>query len=295
LDLWERPPKGLWKWRSRLLQRGDRFSRYSAFHNGLAWGPDGSLHLSTGLFLTFEADAGGDIREHSGKYQGIGYLYSPDGGVSWERSDGTKVELPSTPETLELLEEKVSNQPKPGLTHGGITVNSRGQVFLGYTGHNPNPGEAFLMRREGNSSWVRMPLHEAVAANWPGHGLTTVRLTTAPDDTLCLLGELVPLEHPDANWNPGIHGRPAFWLRSHPELHRIVWLESRDGGETFRSRDIIPRPAEGKGQHMATLERPEGSNHLLEGRLPGVLYFEGESDYPPEGVTVQNEVYFVQP
>lgn len=296
LDLWERPSSGLWRLKRSLVERDERFTDYSAFHNGLTWGPDGkALHLSTGLFLTFPPEPGDEMRHAAGRYQGIGYLFSPDGGRSWERSDGTGIELPATPKTIELLAEGQGDKPKPGLVHGGVAVDSGGRPYVAYTRHNPDPGTAHLLRLDASQRWEPLPLREAISAAWPKHGLSLVRLAITRDDRICVLGVLVPLEHPEANWNPGIWGLPDFWLRAHPELHRVVWLESSDGGQSFRARDLAPAPKAGKGQHMPTLERPESANRLPAGRRPGVVYFEGDSDYPPDGVTLNNDVYFVQP
>ena len=295
LDLWEHPPVGCWRPFSRLLRRDERFGRYSAFHNGFAWAADRrGLHLSTGLFLTFQEDRG-PLNEVSGKYQGIGTLFSPDGGRHWERGDGEAVALPASPATLELMEEKVSDQPKPGLNHGGIAVDSRDRVYLAYTRHVPHPGEGLLWARSGAGDWERLPLAEAIGQHWPGFGVTTLRLSMTEDDRLCILGERVPLDHPEANWSPGERGRPAFWLRKHPELHRMIYMETADGGKTFVCRDLAPEPKAGAGQHLPTVERRDGANAIEGGRLPGVLYFEGVFDYPPDGTTVDNDVYFVQP
>ncbi len=295
LELWERPPGGYWRRFNRLLGRDERFGHYSAFHNGFAWGADRrGLHLSTGLFLTFLEDRAA-LLEIAGKYQGIGTLFSPDGGRHWQRGDGEAVALPTTPATLELLEDKVSDQPKPGLSHGGIAVDSQDRVYLAYTRHVPQPGEGLLWARSPGGGWESLPLAEAIGRHWPGYGVTTLRLSMTEDDRLCILGERVPLDHPKANWSPGVHGRPAFWLRKHPELHRLIYLESTDGGKTFACRDLAPEPRAGLGQHLPTVERREGANAIGAGRLPGVLYFEGVFDYPPAGTTVQNEVYYVQP
>jgi len=296
LDLWERPAAGFWRFRITLLQRDERFTNYSAFHNGLAWGPDNrALHLSSGLFLSFPPEPGEEMRQTSGKYQGIGYMCSPDGGSTWQTSGGSRVPLPATPETIEMIAKGQSDNPKPGIIHGGIAVDSGNRPFLAYIQHNPQPGTANLVKLDDENQWNSLPLQDAVASTWPGHGLSTVRLSITEEDRLCLLGVLVPLKHPDANWSPGIWGLPDFWLRAHPELHRIVWLESMDGGQSFSTREIAPRPEPGKGQHMPTLERPESANRIPAGQRPAVLYFEGHSDYPPDGVTVSNAVYFVQP
>lgn len=105
---------------------------------------------------------------------------------------------------------------------------------------------------------------------------------------------LAPLEHPKANWSPGIYGRPAFWLRDYPNTQRLVWLESRDGGRTFISKDLIPHDPD-RGTLLPTQERPTGFNGAFAGQLPPLLYLEGLSRYRRPGEIVQNDVYYVQP
>jgi hypothetical protein len=113
------------------------------------------------------------------------------------------------------------------------------------------------------------------------------------DDVLCILGEIVPLDHPDANWSPGIHGLPFYWLRDHVEISRIVWLESSDYGETFTSRDVLEfDPA--KGQVLPSIERANSSHPIPAGTRPSFLYTLGESRYAHEGETIDNELYWVR-
>ena len=109
---------------------------------------------------------------------------------------------------------------------------------------------------------------------------------------ICLVLTLAPLEHPQANWSPGIHGRPAFWLRDYPKSQQVVWLESGDGGQSYKSRDVIP-PNPERGTLLPTLERPAGFNGPPQ-QLPPLLYFEGLSRYRKPDELIQNDVFFVR-
>ena len=68
----------------------------------------------------------------------------------------------------------------------------------------------------GGGGWKQLPLHQVVKENWPGQVAIGCNVSMTHDDLLYLVLTLAPLEHPDANWSPGIYGRPAFWLRDHP-------------------------------------------------------------------------------
>ena len=67
---------------------------------------------------------------------------------------------------------------------------------------------------------------KAVEKHWLGMVAFDGRVSMTFDDVICLILTLAPLEHPNANWNPGIYGRPEFWLRTEPNIQRLVWLES---------------------------------------------------------------------
>ena len=113
------------------------------------------------------------------------------------------------------------------------------------------------------------------------------------DDVLCILAEIVPIEHPNANWNPGIYGLPDFWLRDYPELSRLVWLESSDYGRNFTTCEPIVDVLD-KGQLLPSVERPNGRFPIPAGTRPSFLYTLGDWRYANEGETIDNELYWVR-
>jgi hypothetical protein len=143
------------------------------------------------------------------------------------------------------------------------------------------------------AGWRPLPLAEAVSEHWPGWGTLGFKPVMTADDALCILATLVPLEHPDANWSPGVYGRPAFWLREHPELGRIVWLESADYGRTFTPRDVLAYDPQ-QGQVLPSIERPNGPQPIAAGRRPSFLYALGLDRYAEPGETIDNELYWVR-
>ena len=68
---------------------------YAHFGESYAWAPD---HV--GLHMTIRFHEKSDAETY-GRIQTIGYLFSPDAGRTWQRSDGTPVTLPVTAETFE--------------------------------------------------------------------------------------------------------------------------------------------------------------------------------------------------
>jgi hypothetical protein len=297
LDLYVRRPGETWQYRGMLVAKQKRYKFYAAYHNALAWGPDHkTLHMSTGFYMGLRGDGSRKLR---GLHQAVGYMRSADFGKTWTKADGTPITLPATTDAIDLVEEGIrdaaaTDKPKPGIQHCGVVVDSRNRPYVAYVRHTPRPGRIFLVTPDSAGGWQHRPLQTAIEQHWPGLGAIGCRMSMTPDDVLCLVLTLAPLEHPDANWSPGIHGRPAFWLREHPNIKRIVWLDSRDGGQTFASRDLIP-PDPDRGTLLPTIERPTGFHGVAAGQFPPLLYFEGLSRYRKPGEIIQNDVYFVLP
>lgn len=226
-------------------------------------------------------------------------MRSEDFGKTWTKANGTPIELPATTDTIDLIDQGIrardaTDKPKPGIRHCGIAVDSQNRPFIVYVRHTPNPGRVFLVTPDSSGGWEHRPLQEAVKQRWPSLASISCNVSMTRDDVLCLMLTLAPLEHPKANWSPGIYGRPAFWLRDYPNIQRLVRLESRDGGRTFTTREIIAHDPD-RGTLLPTQERPTGFNGIATGQLPPLLYFEGLSRYRKPGEIIQNDVYFVQP
>ncbi len=296
MDFYIKPPGEKWQHRGLLVAKQKRYEFYAAYHNALAWGPHHkTLHMSTGFFMGLRGDGSRKLR---GLHQAVGYMRSGDFGKTWTRADGTPIALPATTDTIDLIDEGrrdpgATDQPKPGIRHCGIAVDSKNRPLVIYIRHTPEPGRIFLVTTDGAGRWERRPLSQAVERRWPGRAVIGCAVSMTRDDILCLMLTLAPREHPDANWSPGIHGRPAFWLRDYPNTQQLAWLESRDGGRTFTSRDIIQHDPD-QGTLLPTLERPTGFNGVAAGKRPPLLYLEGLSRYRQKGEIIQNDVFFVQ-
>lgn len=297
MDFYERPPGAKWQHRGLLVAKQKRYEFYAAYHNGLAWGPDHrTLHMSTGFFMGLRGDGSRRLR---GLHQAVGYMRSDDFGDTWTKAGGTPIALPATTDTIDLIDEgrrdpDATDRPKPGIRHCGIAVDAENRPFVVFVRHTPEPGHIFLVTPDSTGTWRQRPVQRAVESEWPGQAVIDCAVSMTRDDLLCLMLTLAPLEHPNANWSPGIYGRPAFWLRDYPNIQQLAWLESDDGGWTFTPKDIIAHVPD-RGTLLPTLERPTGFHGVAAGRRPPLLYFEGLSRYRREGEIIQNDVFFVQP
>ena len=313
LELHVKPQDTGWENRGLLVKKGVEHAFYAAFYSSVVWGPDHhTLHMGVSFYegtaihvpsherRLLRDETVGAIKVHSsgtsGTFQAVGYMRSPDLGRTWEKADGTPVALPVRPADIDLLAIGESEHPKPGIKLGGIAVDSCGSPSVIFISHSPNPGRAFMATTDGSGGWEERPLTEAIEERWPGYGVVDCVVSMTEDDVLCLMPTLVPIDHPEAQWTPRneppYYGRPEAWVGRFPEITRIGWLESHDGGHSFAVRDVVPRE-EGAATLLPNIERPTGFNHIPAGSLPSFLYFVGESRYPRDDEVISNTIYWV--
>ena len=299
MDFYAKPPGGDWEYRGLLVTKQERFKYYAAYHNAMAWGPKKkTLHMSVGFFLGDAKREGEHNRDPQGLVQAVGYMRSDDSGQSWTKADGTPIETPATTDTLDLIDygersRDATDKPKPGIQHCGLTVDQQNRPYVVYIRHTPQPGGINMVTPDGKGGWAKRPLREEIAERWPGSVAVNCNVSITRNDVISLVLTLAPLEHPRANWSPGVHGRPEFWLRDEPNIQRLVWLESRDGGRTFSSSGVIPHRPD-RGTLLPTMERLTGFHSPPAGKPPPLLYFEGLSRYRKPGELIQNDVFFVE-
>ena len=110
-------------------------------------------------------------------------MCSRDGGESWEKADGTRIELPARPEQLDILvrsEEDERHEPLPRpevLSQGCIVVSAQGPHIL-YISHLNEPGEIVHAWLDTKGVWQR----ESIDAGFPGHRPTGCRGTFSMDE-----------------------------------------------------------------------------------------------------------------
>ena len=73
------------------------YPNYAHFGESYAWAPD-RVGLHTTIRVHEKSDGGA-----YGRIQTVGYIFSPDAGRTWQRSDGTQVALPVTAETFDVI------------------------------------------------------------------------------------------------------------------------------------------------------------------------------------------------
>lgn len=312
MDFYVKPPNKPWNHRGLLVKKSTKYEWYAAYQNNLAWGPgQKTLHAGVGFYMGQESPGWGKPGpqlDMTGLYQAVGYMRSEDLGKTWERSDGSPIELPATTETVDMIAEgsrdpKALDKPKPAIKFQGLAVDSSNRPYLVYIRHTPDPGRAFLCTPDGKGAWRQLPLQAALDKHYPGMAAIECEVSITEENLLVFVFILVPIDYPAANWRPGLGGLPHYWTRDHPQAQRIAWLESSDGGHSWRTRRVAPEfqaltkklPNDEKpGTLMPTLERPTGFNQISPFG-PSLLYSIGLFRNTKKDEVIDDDVVWLRP
>lgn len=265
VNLFVKSPGGQWEGPHAILRAGAR--GYAHFQEALAWGPDRRT-----LYLSCRIYDGSPGRGHT-----VGYLRSPDCGKTWERSDGTRVALPATAETVTNIADG-RDEKTPRLRCGSMAVDPSGAPHVLYSSTARLPSEVWIASLDKSGRWRRRSLLPEIAKDWPGWGLTMPGgLTIGPDGRFFVVLTLIKPDAADAETTWG-----------HPSSE-IVWLESAGADKDFSVR-LVSKPDPAVPHWLPNLERPTGHNRIA-GR-PGLLYQSGIRGDNNRQI-LSNEVYWV--
>ena len=246
-----RAPAGSWSDPLVLARSG--YPNYAHFGESYAWAPD-RVGLHTTIRVHEKSDA-----EAYGRIQTVGYLFSPDAGRTWQRSDGTQVTLPVTAETFDVTASGGVDYGS-ALEAGALAVAPDGTPWLVHSEWSAGVGTNVLCTPEGDGSWRRIVLNERVELA-PGRCLGV-----APSIVFDAADRLVGVTTTEdaADQVP--------WGHAASEVVRFV---SADGGATFAMEQLSTTDPD-TAHWFPHLERPLGivpaaglPRHPLPGRSRG--------------------------
>lgn len=243
--LYTKSPGKPWSEPRALLQAGH--AGYAHFMDALAWGPDGkTLHLVTRMY---DGDPG---QGHT-----VGYLRSPDNGVTWTRHDGTAVDLPATAESVDIVAQ---NRDGASLRAAGLTVAPDGQPLVLYSDQGRQPNETWIATPS-ESGWKSQSLRSALPTEFEGWDLFVPGgITFNTDGTLFVALTMT---------KPGRGSGESGW--GHPDCE-VLGLVSGDGGASFQAKPLSEMDSQSP-HWLPNLERPTGHN-VVKG-APGAIYTAG--------------------
>ena len=232
LHLLRKSPGGPWSEPVVLARSG--YPDYAHFGESYAWAPDRvGLHMTIRFHEKSDADA-------YGKIQTVGYLFSPDAGRTWQRSDGTKVTLPATAETFDVIASGGVDYGS-ALEAGALAVAPDGTRWLVHSEWADGVGTNTLRTPAGDGSWRRIVLNERVDLE-PGRCFGV-----APSIVFDAAGRLVGVTTSEDAADEVPWGHPAS---------KVVRFVSADGGDTFDLAGEHDRSDH--GALFPHLERPLG-------------------------------------
>ena len=231
-------------------------------------------------------------------------MRSRDAGTTWEKSDGTRIELPAGPEEMDIIARTIGKRhepmPPPEMISSSLSVTNDSRVRIMCLSHYDKPGETLLYEISPTGAWESASIN-LVETVYPDMRPVACAFALRRDDSVCALVTLAPLSH---GW---LDGKPLRDRDIEEKAdRRAVWLVSDPADERFR---LVPEIEPGVRFNLPTFERPTGVNTIPGGTLPSYLYFDGSSAYPgglrsyfddvpgyvKHGELIANNVFWVAP
>ena len=250
LNVYEKPPGGSWRG-PRTILHGQAQSGYTRWQAALALGSDNkTIHMS---FMLYEQA----IRKVG---YAVGYLRSTDRAVSWQRSDGTPVALPATPETIDIVAGVATFDGPANFRPGNIAVDPNGVPWLIYCRMDRQPFETWIARPDPQTRWHNISLLAAIQRQWPDRAVKTPgSIVFGRDGTMYVVVTTV---------DKSVEDESAQW--GHPSAE-IALLISKDQGRTFEAFETSP-PDPSVPNWLPNLERPTCPRSV---DVPSLIYTHG--------------------
>jgi hypothetical protein len=267
VELWKKPADGAWA-RQRVILRS-RHLHYAHFQDALAWGDDHrTIHLSCRIYETNPVKGAKPIET-------LGYLRSPDMGVTWEKLDGSPVTLPATADTVDVLARGGADSGRI-LYAGPLAVNAKGVPHLLHSIRENGVGRTYLATPAPGGIWQRRDLQNFLPAAWRDHDLVMIgAITFSTSGRATVIATLAKLGPGEIDW-------------AHPS-NEIVRLWSDDDTRTFKSEVLTP--VDSKQPHwLPNLERATGHHAIPEN--PGIIYLAGGAGAGLKDLALNNQVWW---
>lgn len=250
LELWTKRPGSDWA-HERVLAKV-RYSGYAAFSEQICMDPSSyMLHMALRFHEHSDRDA-------YGRLQRIAYMQSPDFGKTWQRSDGRKLELPVTSETIETLSTGGVEFGRI-MQVGGISLDSDGTPHLVYSVREGLRSETFLAVLHRPGHWDQKSLASLLPER-----VRDVSLSNPAGVTFASRGKMTITAHTQQL----VSGEKEWGHVS----NEVVQLISTNHGKSFELHQAS-RPDPNTANWLANVERP-GLFHSRRNK-PGLIYTAG--------------------
>ena len=250
LNLYEKPPGGAWGG-PRTILHGQARSGYTRWQAAMVLGPNNkTIHMSFMLYEQALKKVG----------YAVGYLRSNSGGHTWQRYDGTPVDLPATPETIDVVAGARTADGPANFRPGNVALDPSGRPWLIYCRMDRQPFDTWIARPDDNGGWRSVSLLPSIQERWPDRAVKT------PGSIVYGLGSTMYVAVTTVD--KSVEAESAQW--GHPSAE-IALLISEDWGQTFEVIGIssvdpsVPN-------WLPNLERPTGPHSV---GIPTLIYTHG--------------------
>ena len=278
-----------WESRGLIFAKDTKYNKgYGGYNGAIAFGPDGkTLHFSADVY------EGTDYYNHRGTHQAVSYAVTHDLGLTWRKADGSPLPKAPFPDQLDLIERVYLGDDgptiRPVLRNGGVVVDNTGTPYVYLTHVVDNVGRPRLVKPNAHGGWRDLPLNQAVKKHWPDFEVRDARghISRTDDDALHIIIMLSVPRPPDP-----INPKGTSIVEGRVPNFGVGLATTRDGGETFQTRDLIPYNPDATF-HQVTLERPTGHQSIP--ALPPIIWTDGLHHYPEKGQFINTKVWYQQP
>jgi len=250
VELWAKPPGGRWEGPTPIAR--SRHTGYAHFQESLVWSPDHRLlHLACRIHEKSDKEAYGRI-------QTVGYMVSDDFGATWRRSDGSRIELPATAQTIDVIASGGVDRGRV-LRAGAIAVDAQGTPHVIYTATENGRSETFVAAPQGDGRWRRRSVSQSLPEQWKDWNLMMPGgMTLNPRGELIVAATVQQARAEEDTWGH--------------RTNEVVRLVSADRGETF-SFELVSPPDRTVSHWLPNIEKPTGHNAIPV--RPGIIYTAG--------------------
>lgn len=269
-ELWRKPAGGPWEFAGVLIQ--SRWPGYSQYAVGLAWGPEGRLHLNTRIY---------EVEAEEGKkpLNTIGHMVSDDQGRTWQTITGRALTLPVNALSIDRVADN-TDPVRATLNSGPMGVDASGVPHLVFTANVEGGSHLYLATLAPGLGWTRRDLRPylpAAQADWQIDLGMGGGLSFSADGRVTIVAVVLP---------PAASGSDPLKTWGHPATE-VIRFWSDDGLKTFQS-ELASTVDVAEAHWLPNLERPTGHNAVPS--VPGIIYTAGPAGGGLHDRNLKNEV-----
>jgi hypothetical protein len=235
------PKGGTWSTPRTLAASGPGYANYAHYHQSMAIGPSGELHLAYNIYR-FDNPSPHD------RATGAGYLTSIDGGATWKTIDGTVITQPVQPSSNVFF--RTTTAPN-GLSTNNVVVDSQNHPYISVWDYNDQAFSTSYLYHHDGSEWLSYKLNDLLPPSAAGMNF-------------------------NADFTVGLDAADGVYIAGNLN-NKVAVLYSPDLDTTPFELLIVDTPGVGVPAQGINIERVVGHNEIV---TPRISYYFGTDANP---------------